>query len=327
MKNLAAIIIILNLFVGQLLGQTNGDSTQKEVFIIGTMHEVPGFFKNSYKPLYKKALAYRPDAIYVERIRPQDNVSMEKTIPWLIEASDSMKQVVEVDETRFEKLASTNPKEMTQEDFVFMYKAYIIKKDHANFRYYQYLAKYGVEGSKKPSREENGDVSYKLASTLGIPYIHSMDDQTHRDKYFKAWQECAKESEKNGENKGLRRLVIRETLRSIFPSIFGRLGHYTNKKKTLEVYHKVNSFRYVENQCEPCSDGLHYWDDRNNSMARNIGTQVLENNKRKNLVVVGAGHVVGLKEALNRQFPEIKVTTIYKLDDKEPEGQNQVAAK
>ena len=50
---------------------------QKEIVLVGTMHQVPKILKNSYKPLYKKSLAYKPDAIFVETAMPDDSLSWQ----------------------------------------------------------------------------------------------------------------------------------------------------------------------------------------------------------------------------------------------------------
>jgi pheromone shutdown protein TraB len=46
-------------------------------------------------------------------------------------------------------------------------------------------------------------------------------------------------------------------------------------------------------------------------MARNIAEQVIEKEYKKNIVIVGAGHVIGLKEALEKNYPELKVQLMY----------------
>ena len=76
---------------------------------------------------------------------------------------------------------------------------------------------------------------------------------------------------------------------------------------------KINSFRYRETACEPCTEGGKYWDLRNLEMARNIGDQIRKNGKERSVVVVGAGHVVGLKEALEAEYPEITVKLLNEL--------------
>ena len=61
----------------------------KEILIIGTMHEVPKLVKNSYKPLLKYALKYKPDAIYVECVRSNDSISLSYDIPEFVKDVES----------------------------------------------------------------------------------------------------------------------------------------------------------------------------------------------------------------------------------------------
>lgn len=42
-------------------------------------------------------------------------------------------------------------------------------------------------------------------------------------------------------------------------------------------------------------------------MTRNIGNQVRANPEARSIVIVGAGHVIGLREALAQEYPEIVV--------------------
>ena len=60
-----AALLILNVF-----------AQEKELLIIGTMHTVPSVVSHSYKPLLKYAKEYKPEAIFVEDISPEDTLSL-----------------------------------------------------------------------------------------------------------------------------------------------------------------------------------------------------------------------------------------------------------
>ncbi len=60
---------------------------EKELLIIGTMHEVPTIVKHSYKPLLKYAKKYKPEAIFVEDIRPDDTLSLKNFTPRFLKLS------------------------------------------------------------------------------------------------------------------------------------------------------------------------------------------------------------------------------------------------
>ena len=57
---------------------------EKELLIIGTMHEVPSIVSHSYRPLLKYAKKYKPEAIFVEDIRPDDTLSLKNYIYLLL---------------------------------------------------------------------------------------------------------------------------------------------------------------------------------------------------------------------------------------------------
>ena len=304
------ISLIISILIIAITFQINAQNAKQEVFIIGTMHQVPKILKNSYKPLYKKALKYQPDAIYVERSRPEDTLSMQNYFPRFLKDSDSLKQVFDYDEEKFQGLANRDLKDLEKEDFRYLTKSYIIKRDYANYRYYAYLLRYGLKGAKKPTRNENGDITHKLALKLGMKFIYSMDDQKDNRAYYKAWQACSKLGKENGDTKRATKKGIKITMRSIFPILFKRYGKWTNKVKTMKSFHEINSFRYTKNDCEPCKEGMYYWDKRNKSMAINIGEQIETEGHQKSLVVVGAGHVIGLREELNKLYPHLEVKII-----------------
>jgi len=284
---------------------------EKEVLIIGTMHTVPKIVKNSYKPLLKYAIKYNPDAIYVERVRPIDTISLNYYSKKFVRKSDSLKKKFNSNDNRFDSLKYKSLDFLTKEDFEFIAKTYYLKKDYANYYYYNYLKKYGMSGSKKPLRNENADLTSKLAIEFDIKHIYSMDDQKTNKEYHKSWRKCAKIGEKNGDNDINKKLNKKDYNNSIIPAIFGRLGKHTNKQKSLNRKHLLNSFRYVQFANSDCKDATKYWDERNYNMAKNIAEQIKVKENRKNIVIVGAGHVIGIKEALKQHYPELKVKLMY----------------
>ncbi|WP_452598439.1 DUF5694 domain-containing protein, partial [Pontimicrobium sp. MEBiC01747] len=94
---------------------------------------------------------------------------------------------------------------------------------------------------------------------------------------------------------------------AILPAIFRKLGKHVNKRKSLNRLHKMSSFTYVSQKTKGCTLGERYWNERNERMAKNIATQVIANKHTKNIVIVGAAHVVGLEKALKAKYPNLKV--------------------
>lgn len=302
------------LFISLFISSNIFAQTQKEVYIIGTMHTVPKIVKNSYKPLLKKAKSYNPDAIYVERVRAEDTLSMQIYYPRFLHFADSISTVFNIEEAKFNRLMNKDLQAMKTEDFDYLKRCFIVKKDYANYSYYRYLERYGLEGSPKPTRNENGDITAKLAIAQNMKYIYSMDDQKENPQYAKAWRTCAKEGNENGNEKAAGKLMRKLTTKDIFSGLSGYLGKQTNSTKSIKQMHSLNSFEYVTVATEACSDGNKYWDNRNYGMVKNIAEQVQTMPHQKNIVIVGAGHVYGMKEAFEQHYPDIKVRL---MSDKE----------
>ncbi len=279
----------------------------KEVFLIGTMHGVPKIAANSYKPLLKIALDYQPEAIYVERVRPDDTLSLQNYTPDFLAFSDSLRQHFTVDPKKMADLMATDLAALQKSDFAYLMNSYVVQRDYANYHFYRYLYRYGIAGSKKPLRNENDDLTARLAIARNIRYIHAMDDQHTTEEYEEAWSACREVSRKNGDRKIGNKLNAKDNRKTFFRNIFGGLGKYNNRAESLDLMHQLNSFRYVTQQTEACSEGTRLWDGRNFRMATHIAEQVRANNYTRNVVVVGAGHILGLKEQLTQHYPDIKV--------------------
>ncbi|MFK7925363.1 MAG: DUF5694 domain-containing protein [Bacteroidia bacterium] len=297
--------LLFSFLVLNALGQ------QKEVLIIGTMHQVPKLVKNSYNPLLKFSLKYQPEAIYVECVPPNDTISLNIDDRDFVIKSDSLKKVFLPDLERFEKLNMEDLNEFTRDDFEFMAKTYLVGRDYANYYYYQYLTKYGVEGSKEPLRNENADLSYKLAIALNLKYLYAMDDQRTRKEYYAAWDKCTEIGAENGDNEINAKIGKKQYATVVIPALLGRLGKHTNQQKSLNRLHMLNSFRYVQNENLYCDNATKFWNLRNQRMVKNIAEQINQGTNIKNIVMVGAGHVIGLKEALEKNYPDLKVKIMY----------------
>ena len=78
----------------------------------------------------------------------------------------------------------------------------------------------------------------------------------------------------------------------MLPAIFRGLSKHTSKKKTLERLYKMSSFSYVITDTEGCKEGRKYWNERNMRIVKNIATQILASGTKRNVVLVGASHVI-----------------------------------
>tara|TARA_R110002073_G_scaffold128999_3_gene275175 strand:+ start:140817 stop:141764 length:948 start_codon:yes stop_codon:yes gene_type:complete len=310
MKTIINICIIFILFTTVSFSQ----STQKEVLIIGTMHTVPKIVKKSYKPMLRRAKKYNPQAIYVESPMANDSISWEylktgwsKGYQKFYQLSNSLKKSFDFNEVKFNSIIAKSHAEMTPKDLDYLINSFGYLRDNGNYGYYSYIKKHGIKGTKKATRHEDGDLTYKLALQIGIKMVANMDDQRTNGEYHTAWNKCSKEGGSNGNNAVSRKLNKRDYNSAMIPAIFRGLGKHVNKRKSLERLHNMSSFSYVIEDTEGCKEGRHYWRERNERMADNIATQILTSENERSVVIVGASHVIGLEKALKENYPTLKI--------------------
>lgn len=288
---------------------------EKEILIIGVMHQVPDIVRNSYAPLLKKAVKYSPEMIFVESPSSTDDISWEylkngwsAEYKKFYEMSDSVRTTVsDIDTGRLNALMAGNLADFTEDDIGFAMNCFLYLRDHANYEYYNYLKRYGLEGHKKPAGNEDFDLTYRLAIKMDATRLYGVDaQQTHRE-YSAAWQEHLNQGAKNGNLELLKKLDKKIYRRSIVPSVFGRFGIYTNSPGNLEMVHKFNSARYAPEPCTTCEKVAYYWDMRNRRIAENIISAISESPYHRAIVIIGAGHVIGLEKELKHLAPEVKV--------------------
>lgn len=310
MRTLFTFIIVL------LISTLNGNTqeTRKEVLIVGTMHTVPNIVKNSYKPMLRRAKKYNPTAIYVESPRGNDTLSWDylkegwsKSYKAFYYLSDSIQKVFTPNFEKYNSILEKSFSNMTTEDFDFMITTFAYNRDNANHEFYSYIRKHGTEGSKKPTQHEDGDLTFKLALSQNTKLLISMDDQRTNKEYHDAWSKCSNEGRSNGNNTINSKLNKKAYNSAILPAIFRGLGKHTNTRKSLEQLHQSSSFTYVVVKTEGCTEGERYWNERNMRMAKNIGEQILTSDSERNIVIVGASHVIGLEKELQANYPELKI--------------------
>lgn len=291
---------------------------QQEVVLMGTMHTVPKIVKKSYQPMLRHAKRYNPQAIYVESPMANDSLSWEylkkgwsKAYQKFYQLSDSLQKTFDFDPEQFNQILKKNHADMTQEDLTYLINSFAYQRNNGNYDYYSYIKKYGIHGANKPTRHEDGDLTYQLALQLNHKLLYNMDDQQTNGEYHKAWQKCAKEGQSNGNNVENKKLNKKSYNSAMIPAIFRGLGRHTNKRKSLNRLHTMSSFSYVVEDTPGCQEGRRYWNERNSRMADNIAKQVMESGNERNIVIVGAAHIIGLEEALKAKYPNLKVKLAY----------------
>ena len=311
-----SIIIILSFLLLSLWAQAQNDINtapeQQEIVLVGTMHYVPNLVKRAYKPMLRKAKKLNPDAIFLEYVPSHDSASIAFDTPDFLKWSDSINNVFQADQIMVDEILDKELKAMKTEDYAYMKKVFIANRDYANYRYYEYLENYGVQGAGKPLQNETGDVSFPLAIEQNIKIVHSMDYQSSNEHYYKYWRACDSVSTVDGESKRINKIAKNLYLQDVVGTLVYGLSRQTNKEKTTVAYHKMNAFEMREEENELCTLGGYWWGFRNARMAQNIGEQVIDQDINKSIVVVGAGHIVGIEKELRSQFPQLKITKLYK---------------
>ena len=298
-------VLIVSFLVQNTIAQ------EKKLLIIGTMHEVPSIVSHSYRPLLRYAKKYKPEAIFVEDIRPDDTLSLKNFTPRFLKIADSISHVNTLDEQRFNDLRSKNLAEMDAADFEFLSEAYLQMRDRANYTYYDYLKTYGIAGPKKPLRKENGDLIFPLAISMGITELLPVDDHQTEPKYQRAWRSAMKASSGTDDGKILAKMIKKDSRSRVWPALWGRLGKHTNKPATLQRFYQMNSCRYVTKPNEYSQAVQQLWDARNHRIAENIADQMKAHPYHKGILIIGAGHVISVKEMLRQVYPELQVRLMY----------------
>nr|WP_298993067.1 hypothetical protein [uncultured Polaribacter sp.] len=309
MKTKITLLIILLATFFTLSAQ----KTQQEIVIIGTMHTVPKIVKHSYKPMLRFAKKYNPENIFVESPMPNDTISWEylkkgwsKGYQKFYAKSDSIKKVFDFNESTFKVLAAKKYAELSSKEIDYLIKSYLYLRDNGNYELLTYLKKYGIKGAKKPTRHEDGDLTYKLALYKNMKVLN-VDDQQTNGEYHEAWRKCVKEGINNGNNAANQKLNKKNYNNAILPAIFRKLGKHTNNRKSLQQLHDMASFSYVVKDTKGCAEGRDYFNQRNMRIAKNIAEQILATKKTKNIVMIGAAHVIGLEKELKENYPNLKV--------------------
>lgn len=284
---------------------------EKELLLIGTMHTVPEIVKNSYEPLLDYAFEYKPEAIYVEYIHPHDTLSVNIYTPEFSEKADSLNRLHKLDEEYFSKLKNKRLADLSKKDFDFMSQAYLCKKDKANHEYYKYLSLYGISGAENPVGNENDDLTFKLAARMGVMRLFPIDDHQSDKEYYKAWDNAIRECKKNGDIEALNRLIDSNKIESMIAALLGRLGHYTNAPSSLDRYYLINSFRFANHTNAYTEAVQEFWEQRNQRMAENIVKHIMTHPYQRNILIVGAGHIVSLSKALKEICPDLKVIHLH----------------
>lgn len=306
-------ITIIAIFILSIL-TLSAQNKPQEILIVGTMHTVPKIVKKSYKPMLRFAKKYNPEVIYVESPMANDTLSWNylkngwsKGYQHFYKISDSLKRTFEFKEAKFNILINKKFTDMNGSDLHYLIKSFIYKRDNGNYELYSYLKKHGVRGSIKPTRHEDGDLTYKLALSMNHKKVVNIDDQQTNKEYHIAWNKCSKEGVHNGNNKANSKLYKKNYNRAILPAVFRKLGRHTNKRKSLQQLHDMASFSYVIEDTKGCKEGKKYFDERNMRIAKNIANKVIESKKQKNIVIIGAAHVIGLEKELKVNYPNLKV--------------------
>lgn len=293
---------------------------QQEIVLVGTMHQVPKIIKNSYKPLFRKSLAYQPDAIFVETAMPGDSLSWEylkegysQNLQQFFKYSAKVRKEFDFDADSLNLWLSKDFEELTPGEFEKIKLSFAYQRDYPNYHYYRYVRKYFPDGHAKPKRHESYDLTRKLALRLRHKKVYAADDQRTNGQFHDHWYACQIAVDSTSIKKKERKIIRKLVLREVVPSALGRNGIVNNKLKHLQLLDSLSGLKFTDQNNSDCAAAVDYFNQRNRRFAHNLGTQIEANNFAKSILFVGASHIVGLKKELNRQFPDIKVVLFDEL--------------
>ena len=120
-----------------------------------------------------------------------------------------------------------------------------------------------------------------------------------------------KASSGTGDDLILAKLIKKDSRSRVWPSLWGSLGKHTNKPATLQRFYLINSCRYVTKPNEYSQAVQRLWDERNYRIAENIAEQIKAHPYHKSILLIGAGHVISVKNMLKQVCPELQVKLMY----------------
>ncbi len=287
--------------------------TNQEILIVGDMHQLPGIVKRAYKPMLKKILKYKPELIMAEYAKTGDTSAMGQ---WNAKFKKAYLEKKANDDTNYddlERLKNTSNKKLDSLDFRKLQSHYLSIGDQANRRMYAYFANFGATKKFKPYGNQNTDLTFQLMRSLDLKEIYGVDSHEGYAGYWPAWQRGLKAGTAEGK-RTFKKVSRKDTWGNIFASMSWSVGRYTNKPETLDAYYRLNSLRFEGFSGEDYDLQMKKWDDRNVNIVKNI-LEVLANNQnlKRTVLIVGAGHAKAVSEELKRIDLNLKIIMYHNL--------------
>lgn len=303
---LAAILCCCSTTPGQTLTY---DQTPKEVLIIGTIHTVYDEQNDVYGPLFQIAREYAPQMIFVEFPPPYDeknwqvfdNSSFWNFLYAFKKESDSLRNSFSYDELKLNRLTAKDFTSLTRSELDTIIVSYTYLRDYSSAGLYKHLRDYGAGRSvPEPYQNENDNLSYPLALSLGLERIYGIDDQKYTAKYLEKLNFISAETLGNYLQQ------VPYTLQDNDPC-------RVNSTASLEFYHHINTAGFVEPQNKVSKQTRKYWELRNREIARNFIGYYNAHPSTKAVIIIGAAHAIGIKEQIEKLSNNITVRFIADL--------------
>lgn len=285
----------------------------KEVLIIGTMHTVHDDKKDIYDTLYQIARNYAPEAIFVEYPMPDDEKTWETTARYDLwkylqlfkSESDSLREVYPFDENTLNRLIGKNYRNLTDREVDTIIASFTYLRDYANTQLYSYFKEADTERVvARPYQDENRNLSYPLAINLGLNKIYGIDDQQYAGEYALA----SRKTFPVGQTRDANTTDLMKRGEQIPRNVMN-----VNSLNCASIAHQLNSGRSVQPQTSASKQMIKYWDRRNENIARNFINYFNAQPAVKGVIIIGAGHIVGVKEEIEKQTDNIVVKLISDL--------------
>ena len=293
-------LLLITVFNGMIAQE------QKEILIVGDMHQLPGIVKRAYKPMVKKILKYQPELIMAEYSKTGDTAAMGEWNSKFKDAYLKKKTSYTYDVNEIKQLEQTSNKDLDSLQFRKLQAYYLSIGNQGNHRMYGYFARHGATKKFKPYGNQNPDLTFQLMRKLDLKSVYGVDSHAGYQGYWPAWQRAMKSGTKEGK-KAFKKAIRKDTWGNIFAGLSWSLGRYMNKPKTLDSYYRINSLRYEGFSGEDYELQQKKWDDRNVNMAKNILEVLKENNVKRSVLIVGSGHAKAVSEELKQLDANLKV--------------------
>ena len=315
MKHLINIIAIV-LISFSLFGQTSETKKAQELLIIGDIHQAPKGAENAYGPILEVLLDYSPQIILGEYTVVGDTTAFGSWHSDFKSKYLKMSSSYKLKKSYIKRLKRTPNQNLSAKDFEALADYYLSIGDMANNWMYGFFKKYGSHAPFQHRGDQNTDLTFELMRKLGHKKIYGIDNHAGYSGYWPLWQACRNGGSKETQSSFtalLERLDVAE-MKLLETEDKENIVALTNEPTILNEYYRINALRYTGFTGTSCDEQRKKWDNRNTLIAENILNVLSNTKKQKNVLIVGAGHVMAVQSELKKLNPDLKIIMYHELN-------------